>query len=297
MSKYYAQISGATNITTDFHPRTVYTGNSNYLKVKYNGDITTNATSACYVWRASTNWFSFEQGKGPCQYFNIGSSTYIGSGNTDASEKYLWNTSGLEYTTILTLNNGAVSAERGEQSYTGTFNGNVSDGAVVFFPTNETKADFYEYQVYGTGDTLLYDFVPYLSGETKGLYDKVNEVFYPAGNQSKITLVPYTVFRATPSAITATYEASSYTISLEAEVDMVWSATTVPSWVSLSSTGGTGSATITASIPKNILHEGRTGTIVFTNSDGDITEVAITQEKHPSLIPNNNIYRGGLKIN
>lgn len=46
MAKYYAQINGAANVTTNFKPYTVWS-NNNYLKLEYNGDITTRTGGIC----------------------------------------------------------------------------------------------------------------------------------------------------------------------------------------------------------------------------------------------------------
>ena len=96
-----------------------------------------------------------------------------------------------------------------------------------------------------------------------------------------------------PTAITSTYSGSTSSISLTIDEGLSWSATTIPSWISLSSTAGTESAEITATIAQNNTYSQRTGTIVFTASNGDIAEIECTQDKHPILVPVNKIYRGG----
>lgn len=98
------------------------------------------------------------------------------------------------------------------------------------------------------------------------------------------------------TAITGTYKASSYTVNLSSMYD--WTATTVPFWVTLSTTAGTsGDTSIVVSFGKNTSPSQRTGTIVFTNANNETAEVLCTQGESPLFLPNNNIYRGGLIIN
>lgn len=104
-----------------------------------------------------------------------------------------------------------------------------------------------------------------------------------------------TTFETDVTAITGTYEASSYTVNLAS--DNAWTATTIPSWVTLSTTAGTsGTTQITVSFPINSAYSQRTGTIVFTDTENDTCEVECTQAKHPIIIPQNNIFRGGKQI-
>lgn len=101
------------------------------------------------------------------------------------------------------------------------------------------------------------------------------------------------VFYADPDSLSFGYEASSSTITLNADTEMSWTATSVPSWITLSNSAGTGTATITVSAAQNNTISPRTSTIVFSNGE-DTAEVECTQAKHPLLVPFNNIYRNGL---
>lgn len=106
----------------------------------------------------------------------------------------------------------------------------------------------------------------------------------------------YSTIDTDVTELSGPYETSSYTVNLSS--DYAWTATTIPSWVSLSSTAGTsGDTEITVTFRKNNIYSQRTGTIVFTNTETDTAEVECTQEKHPLLVPKNNIYRGGNRIN
>lgn len=294
MAKYYAHISGATQVTTNFEPYASYTGNGNYLRLEYNGDnYPVSARDRRNVWRINNSgWFSFEafdSNSANNQYVNIGSGTLLGKNNN-------WNTSGFENTAIFTLDNGSLSMVLGSQTVSTTFGGSPSKGNLPFFPTSEADSlemDFYRLRVYGQNDTLLYEFVPYLSGGTKGLYDTVNGEFFSAAVQNNITLISMSAIEVEPTAITSTYSGSTSSITLTIDEGLSWSATTIPSWISLSSTAGTESADITATITQNNTYSQRTGTIVFTASNGDTAEIECTQDKHPILVPVNKIYRGG----
>lgn len=105
----------------------------------------------------------------------------------------------------------------------------------------------------------------------------------------------YSTIDTDVTELSGTYETSSYTVNLSS--DYAWTATTIPSWVSLSSTAGTsGDTEITVTFRKNNIYSQRTGTIVFTNTETDTAEVECTQGKHPIIIPQNNIFRGGKQI-
>ena len=105
----------------------------------------------------------------------------------------------------------------------------------------------------------------------------------------------YSTIDTDVTELSGTYETSSYTVNLSSTSE--WTATTIPSWVTLSTTAGTSGVTeITVTFSKNTSYLERTGTIVFTNSESDTCEVVCTQEKYPLLIPNENIYRADLEV-
>ena len=107
-----------------------------------------------------------------------------------------------------------------------------------------------------------------------------------------------TNFGVSETALTNDYHSTAFTVNLTAEENTTWSATTVPSWITVSpSTGSSTSATLTITFAKNSTYSQRTGTIVFTDSKSNPCEIECTQGKYPLLLPNNNIYRGGTIIN
>ena len=296
MAKYYAYISGGANVLTEFNPYSSYTQNNNYMRLEFNGEIYNPVSSRNNgaVWYVNNSgWFSFELYPDNWQYMNFGGATYIG-------RYYDWGTSGFETTTIFEYNNGTATVSKGDQVVTATYNGTPGRGLMPFFPASfasNLRMNFYRLRVYGQNDTLMYEFVPYLSGGTKGIYESVGNKFFSASDQTKMELFSLSALGVEPTAITATYSATSVNITLTAD-DVSWSATTVPSWVALSSSAGTGGTTqITAALTENKTYVQRTGTIVFTASNGDTAEIECTQDKHPLLVPVNNIYREERLIN
>ena len=295
MANYYANISGAANIQVPFNPYQVYTGNGNYVRLELNADnLRTDSTkNNGALWlNGNRNRFSFEMYGEGWEYFNLGSTTYIGRYD-------YWSTNGFEETLVLEINNRAVTLTKGQQTSATTFSGNFTSSNISFFPSNtgtNTRVNFYEWKAYGTNNTLLFDFVPDYSGTTKGLRDKVSGNFYSATDQSKIELIALSTFETDVTAITATYSATTSSITLTADEDMAWTASTSNNWITLSTTGGTGSSVFTVSLSKNTAYAARNGLVTLTNGE-DVIEIAVTQEKHPLLVPNNNIYRGGNRIN
>lgn len=295
MAKYYANITGAANVTVPFNPYQAYTGNSKYVRLEFNGDNlrTDGQKNNGAVWLNGTrNWFSFEMYGQGWEYFNLGSTTYIGRYD-------YWSTNGFEETLVLEINNGAVSLTKGQQTSATTFGGSFASANISFFPTTyatNTLINFYEWKAYGLNNTLLFDFVPDYDGTTKGLRDKVSGNFYAATDQSKIELIALSTFEVDVDTIEASYNGVTSSVTLTAEDDMAWTASTSDSWITLSTTGGTGSSVFTVSVATNKAYTARTGLVTLTN--GEVTiEITVEQEKYPLLVPKNNIYRGGNRIN
>lgn len=97
--------------------------------------------------------------------------------------------------------------------------------------------------------------------------------------------------------ISASYQASSYTVTVEADETMSWTAWTNYPWIDLDITEGTGTAQITVTVEKNTANTPRTGLVELEDGDNNTATLTIHQEKHPLLVPNNNLYIGGTLIN
>ncbi len=103
-------------------------------------------------------------------------------------------------------------------------------------------------------------------------------------------------FEVDTTAITATYSATTSSVTLTTEEDISWTASTLNNWITVSPASGTGSASITISLTKNTSYTQRVGTVSLTNGE-DVIEIECTQGKHPLLVPKNNIYREGRLVN
>jgi len=106
-----------------------------------------------------------------------------------------------------------------------------------------------------------------------------------------------TTFETDITAITASYNSTTCAVTLTTDEGMEWTASTQNDWITISPNQGTGSSVFVVTIPKNNTYASRTGLITITNNDGNEITIPATQAKHPILIPKNNIYRGGNRIN
>lgn len=302
MANYYAYISGPANIITDFRPFRAYwdEGTNSYLRIEYVGSITTTNTTDVYVWRQQTSsqWFSFEQGTFQ-QYLNLGSTTYVTDVNNTSANRRKFNSTDTKNPAVFELNNGVVSLTFDNWTTTGTFSSTLPGNVIVFFPlgyTSNLRMYFYEMKVYTAIDTLLFDFVPYLSGSTKGMLDKVSGSFTAATNQSYMTLYPLTTFETDIKDIDAAYDRTTCAVTLTTDEETEWTASTQNDWITISPNQGTGSSVFVVTIAKNNTYASRTGLITIANNDGDEIEIDVTQGKYPLLVPKNNIYRADLEV-
>lgn len=103
-------------------------------------------------------------------------------------------------------------------------------------------------------------------------------------------------FETDITAITATYNSTTCAVTLTAAEDMAWTASTSNDWITLSTTGGTGSSVFNVSVAANKAYAARNGLVTLTNGE-DVIEIVCTQEKSPLFVPKNNIYRGGTLVN
>ena len=302
MANYYAYISGPANIKTDFVPFTAYwdEGTNKYLRIEYVGNITTYSTSDVYVWRQeiSGQWFSFEQGTYQ-QYLNLGSTTYITDVNNTSANRRKFNSTDTKNPAVFEMNDGAVNLTFNNWTTTGTFSSTLPTNKIIFFPTSfasNLRMYFYEMKVYTANDTLLFDFVPYLSGSTKGMLDKVSGSFTAATNQSYMTLYPLTTFETDIEEINAVYSQTTCAVTLTTNEETEWTASTQNDWISISPSQGTGSSVFVVTINKNTTYASRTGLITVTSNGGDEIEIGVRQEKCPLFVPSENIYRADLEV-
>lgn len=164
----------------------------------------------------------------------------------------------------------------------------IATSSTIDYGCDSSGIAFFRTSVNGTSEYFIGDFYwIYVSTETLTDAEILKVIQY---NEE------IDVFGPDDDSFSATYTGLTTSTTLNAE-DLTWSATTIPSWISVSPTTGSGTTTIELTANKNNTYSTRTGTVIFTSSEGDTAEISIVQEKHPLLVPKNNIYRGGLLVN
>ena len=121
------------------------------------------------------------------------------------------------------------------------------------------------------------------------------EVLTDAEIQQVIKYNEKTSFETDITAITATYNSTTCAVTLTADEEMAWTASTSNDWITLSTTGGTGSSVFTVSVAANKAYAARNGLVTITNGE-NVIEITVEQAKYPLLIPNENIYRADLEV-
>ena len=103
-------------------------------------------------------------------------------------------------------------------------------------------------------------------------------------------------FETDVTAITASYNSSTCAVTLTTDENTKWTASTTNNWISISPSQGTGSSVFIVTVAKNTAYAARNGLVTATNGENTI-EITVAQDRHPFLVPKNNIYRGGILIN
>ena len=85
------------------------------------------------------------------------------------------------------------------------------------------------------------------------------------------------------------------TSALTITAEDVWAASIGSDWLTLSSTSGTGNSEITVTAQLNKGQE-RTGYIVIADDSNNLV-CTISQENYPIIVPYNNLYINGNRIN
>lgn len=158
---------------------------------------------------------------------------------------------------------------------------------------NPANIYIYEVTIY-ENDVIVGHYLPYGDTETGYglLYDTVSGNYLTANEPSKTTAF-FPQFSIEPENMSFSYTGGSSALTITTNDS--WTASTTDSWLSLSSTAGTGNSSINILASANTGLQ-RTGTVSVT--DGNITlTCSITQEKRPILIPIYNIFYNGNRIN
>lgn len=110
---------------------------------------------------------------------------------------------------------------------------------------------------------------------------------------SKLTVYTEIPIEISPENISFDYTGGTSALTITSEGD--WAASTSDSWLTLSSITGTGDSTINITAQLNKGQE-RTGYVNVTNGS-DTLVCTISQKNYPVLVPYNNLYINGNRIN
>lgn len=141
-------------------------------------------------------------------------------------------------------------------------------------------------------NTLVADFVPAEDNGNVGFYDEVSQTFYTSDGNEEWIAGPV------DSSIVAVadetkFKATGGTINIDVECENAWTVTG-NTWLTLSSTGDTGSTTITATAPSYTGDTARNETLGFNDSvTGDDFFLTLTQRKYQAGQP---FYLSGYEI-
>ena len=139
-------------------------------------------------------------------------------------------------------------------------------------------------KVYDGSDNLIGDFVPANNNGTIGFYDEVGQVFYDSDGSQPWIAGP-AVSSISADASKSTLASTGETISISVSCENAWTVTG-DTFLTLSSTGDTGSTTITATAPSYTGATARTDTLTFTDAvTGDEAEITIKQKKYSTGQP------------
>lgn len=166
----------------------------------------------------------------------------------------------------------------------------ILDNRGIMAPSN---IYIYEVTIY-EDDIIVAHYLPYGDTETGYgvLYDTVSGNYLTANEPSKTTAF-FPQLSIEPKNMSFDYTGGTSALTITAEEG--WTASTNDDWLALSSITGTGDSTIniTAQLNKG---QDRTGYVNVT--DGSNTSVCtISQKNYPVIVPYNNLYINGNRIN
>lgn len=138
-------------------------------------------------------------------------------------------------------------------------------------------------QTAGTGNaTITVSASSYAEAVDRAAFLKVRTVSNAVQRYVTIQQTAQPPFTVSPSNISVAGSGGTYSISINSTRE--WSATTVPSWITLSTVSGVSGQTITANIGENYGNS-KTGTIYFENAKGQTATVQLTQSTQELPLP------------
>ena len=131
------------------------------------------------------------------------------------------------------------------------------------------------------------------SNNVTGLFDTVSDMMFTNSSLNLTYGEIINTIEISPENISFDYIGG--TSALTITTDNGWTASTNDSWLTLSSTSGTGNSTIniTAQLNKG---QDRTGYIII-GDDSNTSVCTISQKSYPIIVPYNNLYINGNRIN
>lgn len=139
---------------------------------------------------------------------------------------------------------------------------------------------FYYIKIY-ENNVLVKEYLPALNDQNRtGLYETVGGQFYTnSGDKVYLYGRVLTSIVATPSK--SKFAAEGESISINVDCDNAWTVSCSANWLTLSSTGATGDATITATADSYSGQTNRDALLTFTDTvTSDEYEVTLTQKKY-----------------
>lgn len=131
------------------------------------------------------------------------------------------------------------------------------------------------------------------SNNVIGLYDTVSDTMFTNSSLNLTYGEIINTFEISPENMSFGFSGGTSALTITAEDG--WTASTSDSWITLSSTAGTGNSTITITAAANSGVQ-RNGVVSVTDGSNTLA-CAISQDKHPVLVPYYNLYINGNRIN
>ena len=132
------------------------------------------------------------------------------------------------------------------------------------------------------------------SSNVIGLYDTVSDMMFTNNSLNLTYGEIINTFEISPESMSFDYTGG--TSSLAITTDEGWTASTNDSWITLSSTAGTGNSTITVTVNENTSFQAKLGVVTVTDGSDTLT-CTISQDKNPVLVKSDNIYFEDTKVN
>lgn len=148
-------------------------------------------------------------------------------------------------------------------------------------------------RVYESG-ALIAEYKPSEDGNGYTYYDTVSETYLPKYGSGTITPGPsMDIFEADKYEIGFDYQGGTDTLTVTA--DNAWTCTTPTGFTVSPTSGSTGDTTVTVTVGRSGVE--KTGTVVFTDTESNTFDVALSQTGDGLLFPFKKIIQGTRRIN